>query len=348
MAFDPVKNFAKCTVSVGYSSTDNQIVLVSGHGDRLPDPFVDGAFNLVWYNSSDYGDPADDPYVEVIRCTVRDADTLTVLRAQEDTEARDHNLPNKRYKLILAPTQKKIEDLEAAIDENTSKRVDTWTAPLAYSSTTKTASLGYKPTQFQVEDNLLSLYVPPTVTLTGGSINEIGSIVSDVALEWTCNKQMISRNLSSPVPFGDRARGAGQNGNYTHTGANLTTNTVYSITVNDGANVTSSTTTVEFRNKRYRGTNSAGSLSNEQILALTGQLAVSREREFFQDGNGQYIYVAYPSAWGEATFKVNGLLSTDWTLMVQNHTNAYGYEEEYYIYRTNSIQYGTGIHIEII
>jgi hypothetical protein len=112
MSLDPVKNFAKVQVLTGYDSAALSINLSVGDGAKLPDPATSGAFNLVWFNSTDYSDPTDDPAKEIIRVTARAADTLTISRAQEGTSASDKNLAGKTYKMILAVTKKMIDDLE--------------------------------------------------------------------------------------------------------------------------------------------------------------------------------------------------------------------------------------------
>lgn len=108
---DPVKNFAKVEVSTGYDAAALSVVLDAGDGAKLPAPAADGAFNLVWWNSTDYPDPSDDPNKEIVRCTARSTDTLTVTRAQESTGASTKNTGGKTYKMILAPTAKTITDL---------------------------------------------------------------------------------------------------------------------------------------------------------------------------------------------------------------------------------------------
>lgn len=111
---DLITNFAKATVSLGYTSTDLTIVLTGGHGAKFPlASSSDNTtwFNLVWYNSTDYPDPADDTNVEIVRVTNRSTDTLTVTRAQEGTTATNKNTAGKTYKMILAPTRKTILDL---------------------------------------------------------------------------------------------------------------------------------------------------------------------------------------------------------------------------------------------
>lgn len=110
---DPVKNFAKVTVSIPYDNLATSILLNSGDGIKLPYPSTDGAFNLVWWNSTDYPDPSDDPNKEIVRCTAISTDTLTVTRAQESTSATNKNTVGKTYKMVLSTTAKTITDLES-------------------------------------------------------------------------------------------------------------------------------------------------------------------------------------------------------------------------------------------
>jgi PKD repeat protein len=110
---DPLVNFGKATVSTAnYDHSAVTINLASGNGSRLPNPSTDGAFNIVWWNSTDYSDPSDDPNREIVRCTNRSNDTLTIIRAQEGTYATDKNLIGKTYTVVLPLTAKTITDLQ--------------------------------------------------------------------------------------------------------------------------------------------------------------------------------------------------------------------------------------------
>lgn len=119
MALDPVTNFGKVTVSTGYNAVATSIALSSGHGSRLPQPSSDGAFNLVWWNATDYADPSDDPNREIVRVTARSTDTLTVTRAQESTSASTKNTSGKTYKMVLAITKKMITDIGSLLSLET-------------------------------------------------------------------------------------------------------------------------------------------------------------------------------------------------------------------------------------
>ena len=112
MTLDNVKNFIKVTVNQGYGSSDTSIVLSTGQGAKLPSP----SFNLVWYDSSLYSDPCDDPNVEIVRVTNVSGDTLTVTRGQEGITASTKNTSGHTYFLILGLTAKMITDIQTAIN----------------------------------------------------------------------------------------------------------------------------------------------------------------------------------------------------------------------------------------
>jgi hypothetical protein len=125
--FDPVKNFAKVIVSTIYDAAAVTIVLAAGEGAKLPAPATDGAFNLVWYNFTDYPDPSDDPNVEIVRVTARTIDTLTVTRAQEGTTASTKSEAGKTYKMLLGLTKKSADEVTyaaAVITDNAIVRGD--------------------------------------------------------------------------------------------------------------------------------------------------------------------------------------------------------------------------------
>jgi hypothetical protein len=99
---DAAKNFAKVTLSTGYSSAATTVVLNSGDGLKLPA----APFNATWWNFTDFPDPSDDPNVEIVRVTAIATDTLTITRAQEATAAANHNTAGKTYKMIAGLTAK--------------------------------------------------------------------------------------------------------------------------------------------------------------------------------------------------------------------------------------------------
>ena len=115
MTHDPVVNFGKVTLAGGYDQSAVSVTLIAGDGAKLPTPGTDGQFNVVYWNSTDYGDPTDDPNREIVRCSAKSTDTLTIIRAQEGTSASVKNVAGKTYQMVLSVTQKTINDLYAAI-----------------------------------------------------------------------------------------------------------------------------------------------------------------------------------------------------------------------------------------
>lgn len=113
MSLDPATNFAKAPVSTGYDASATSIALSSGYGSRFPDPGVSGAFNITWWNSTDYTDPSDDPNREICRVTARSTDTLTLTRAQESTSASTKNTSGKTYTIALCTTAKLLSDINS-------------------------------------------------------------------------------------------------------------------------------------------------------------------------------------------------------------------------------------------
>lgn len=110
---DPVLNFADVEVSTLYDDSATEIVLSAGEGAKLPDPATDGAFNLVWWNWSDYPNPAWDPNREIVRVSARSTNTLTLSgRAQEGTSATTKNEAGKTYRMALAFTKKSYDDID--------------------------------------------------------------------------------------------------------------------------------------------------------------------------------------------------------------------------------------------
>jgi hypothetical protein len=111
MPLDAFKNFARATVTTGYDGSATSIALTAGHGSRFPT----APFNAIWWNATDYANPADDPNVEIVRVTGRSVDTLTVTRGQEGTSASTKNTSGKTYRLSQVITNKLITDLATEI-----------------------------------------------------------------------------------------------------------------------------------------------------------------------------------------------------------------------------------------
>lgn len=114
MSLPQVVNFGKVSVSTGYNSAAVSVALSAGEGARLPDT-ADGIFYLVWWNWSDYKDPAEDPYREIVKVATRVNDALTIVRGQRSTTAQNHNLTGRTYKMQLSWLKEDVDELVALI-----------------------------------------------------------------------------------------------------------------------------------------------------------------------------------------------------------------------------------------
>ncbi len=135
-SLDVVKNFAHVIVSGLYTAGQTSITLQSGEGVKLPQPSTDGAFQLVFWDATTYGDPSFDPLVEICRCTARTDDVLTVTRGTEGTADSNKNTAGRTYHMILAFTKKSYDELSTSTTVADSASATCW--PLLHESATGT------------------------------------------------------------------------------------------------------------------------------------------------------------------------------------------------------------------
>ncbi len=110
---DRFKNFAEGTLTQGYDASATKIVLTSGGSAAFLSPATYGAYNVTWYNYTDWPNAARDPNVEIIRITAISAtgDTLTILRGQNSTTAKTHNISGKVYKIVQTMSDQFVNGL---------------------------------------------------------------------------------------------------------------------------------------------------------------------------------------------------------------------------------------------
>ena len=110
---DAAYNFAKTTISPFDSGATSA---------TLTDPtrFLDPAtkqYNCVVWCSSLYPNPVDDPNKEILRFTAKSGSVYTFTRAQEGTEAKDHNIEDEIYSVAIVLTEKMISDIQDELDD---------------------------------------------------------------------------------------------------------------------------------------------------------------------------------------------------------------------------------------
>jgi len=110
---DAAYNFAKTTISL-FDSEATSATLTD------PTRFLDPAtkqYNCVVWCSSLYPNPVDDPNKEIVRFTAKSGSVYTFTRAQEGTEAKDHNIEDEIYSVAIVLTEKMISDIQDELDD---------------------------------------------------------------------------------------------------------------------------------------------------------------------------------------------------------------------------------------
>jgi hypothetical protein len=174
---------------------------------------------------------------------------------------------------------------------------------------------------------------------------EVGTTITEVNLSWSYTKNISSQSINQGIgSLETDVR------DYADTGLSMTTTTTYTL-VADGipTGSDSANTTVSFKYKKFYGKDSdAGPLSDADIKALANStFATSRATSFSITCSAEYIYISYPKSWGAASFKVNGLDNTAWTLYETSFTNDAGSTYDIYTYRSDNILTGT-FDIEVL
>lgn len=185
---------------------------------------------------------------------------------------------------------------------------------------------------------LMSKVFPFTMNLTGGGTYEKGSSQT-ISLSWTYDRDIESQSINNEsLLIGIRAK------QY----VNVTTDTTYTLKTIHGGQIYTKSVSAQFKLKKYYGVSANGTLTNDEILALSGTWAERTQRTtVFNCTSGQYPYYILPTSMVDGIqFWVGGLRNSDWAEEVREVTNAFGHKESYTIFRLNSIQTGV-LNIEV-
>ena len=180
------------------------------------------------------------------------------------------------------------------------------------------------------------LYVPlqiPSFTLST-PIYEMGQSVASLSFNWTFNKAVVSQSIAG-VNYSSGPMAIGLRTIIGTISPAITTDSVYTLTANDGTNTVNRNVTARFLNKMYFGARTAATIDSNFIKSLANaQFAESRARTFTVNaGASQYIYFAYPTRFGVATIFVGGF-ETTFEQSVVSFTNDSGFTENYYVYKS--------------
>lgn len=191
------------------------------------------------------------------------------------------------------------------------------------------------------------LYVAPNITsFSGGGTYEVGQSIASVNLAWALNKSVTSQSINQGIGSLD----AGLR-NYTHTPSTpIRSNVTYTLTVSDGKNSASKSTSLAFRYKRYWGVSSKDTLTNADILALSKELTTGRtQSRTFNCSGGKYFYFVIPAEFCNGiSFKVGGLAFSDMDVKDITLTNESGATVACKVYRSKNLQTGSAISVEVL
>ena len=113
-----VKNNAESTVAdnpLAQSATTLNVSI--GEGTNFPSTFP---FMITIWDDVTYPDPGDDSGMEIVKCTFRSNDSLTIVRAQEDTSDVAHSQGERVAMLITAGI---IDELITEVVEDTAPKL---------------------------------------------------------------------------------------------------------------------------------------------------------------------------------------------------------------------------------
>lgn len=180
----------------------------------------------------------------------------------------------------------------------------------------------------------IELFILSFTNAVGSS--EIGSTVNTDLLSWTLNTTPVTQFLDHAIgfiPVGVTF--------YNDTGP-WTTDQTWTLTCTDPVKTVTATTSLLFLPKLYWGPDASPTLATDaEVIALNSQLCSNFLTSKLITCAAEYIYFAFPTAFGVPNFNVNGLLNTAWVLVTRAFTNASGYTQSYDIYRSTNLLTGT-------
>ena len=191
---------------------------------------------------------------------------------------------------------------------------------------------------FSQVSQLMSKVFPFTMTLSGGGTYEKGSSQT-INLSWTYDRDIESQSINNEsLLIGIRAK------QY----VNVATDTTYTLKAIQGGQAYTKSVSAQFKVKKYYGVSANGTLTNDEILALSSTWAGRTQGStVFDCTGGKYPYYILPTSMVTGIqFWIGGLRNTDWKEETREVTNAFGHKESYTIYRLNSIQTGV-LNIEV-
>lgn len=186
-------------------------------------------------------------------------------------------------------------------------------------------------------------------SFSGGSTQyDLGRQLNSLSFAWSLNKSIVSQTLTGPPEMTPVTLIPSQR-NVTVSLANLSSNATFTLTVNDGTNQVQSSFSVQFNNRNFFGDAVIpGSLNSAFVMSLQSILKSNRSHSYLTNAVGsQYNWYCFPSRYGTPTFYYNGFEGSFSKIQTLSFTNAYGFTENYEIYRSDYPDIGPGIGIQV-
>lgn len=194
------------------------------------------------------------------------------------------------------------------------------------------------------------LYKEPVITTFSNDINavEIGSTVNDVTFTFGTNKDKKLEALNIDNGIGSVLGKTST----TASGLNLTKDTTFTLTAKDEkGKVVTKTTSIKFLNSVYFGASNLDVKTSADVLALANnKLASSKNMSAtFDCSGGKYIYIAMPITFGlkPTNFKIGGLANSAWDVTTISITNAHKHVASYAVFKSQNLQNGAAIKVDI-
>ena len=131
------KNNAKSTINMGGGLSAGALSLTVTDGSKFPSTFP---FLITLWDKSAYPDPSDDSGMEIVKCTARTGNVLTIVRAQEGTSDQAHTDAEAVEMLITSGILQEY-------DEKGDVEVDADSGTVNPASYTQRARLTFTPVQ---------------------------------------------------------------------------------------------------------------------------------------------------------------------------------------------------------
>jgi len=181
-------------------------------------------------------------------------------------------------------------------------------------------------------------YKAITITSFTNNVNnvELGTTVTGVNLSWKFSKTPKSVTLDGEAQAVDST-------GKTLTGLEIKANKTWTLKATDERDATASkSTSISFLNGVYYGVGAAqDAYDSAFILGLTKTLRSNKLPSVtVTAGEGQYIFYCLPTRYGACSFAVGGFSGGFELVATVEFTNASGYTEKYYVYKSVNANLG--------